>query len=87
EPRVDDSIPAQDVALERASWWAEIFETPGVIYAPSLVDIANAVATGAEFVALRDAVFAHPDGAAKGVAEAAERIGRAAAAGEYAASQ
>lgn len=78
EPRLDDSIPAQDVALERATWWAEIFETPAVIYAPSLDDIANAVATGAEFIALRDAVFAHPDGAASGVAEAARRIGEAA---------
>jgi thiamine-phosphate pyrophosphorylase len=77
EPRLDDSIPAQDVALERASWWAEIFETPGVIYAPTMDDIENAVATGAEFVALRDAVFSHPDGAARGVAEAAERIARA----------
>lgn len=78
EPRVDDSIPAQDVALERAAWWAEIFETPAVIYAPTLDDIASAVATGAEFIALRDAVFAHPDGAARGVAEAAQRIGEAA---------
>jgi thiamine-phosphate pyrophosphorylase len=77
EPRVDDSIPAQDVALERASWWAGIFETPAVIYAPTLDDIGNAVGTGAEFLALRDAVFAHPDGAARGVAEAAERIARA----------
>jgi thiamine-phosphate pyrophosphorylase len=77
EPRVDDSIPAQDVALERASWWAGIFETPAVIYAPTLDDIGNAVGTGAEFLALRDAVFSHPDGAARGVAEAAERIARA----------
>jgi thiamine-phosphate pyrophosphorylase len=79
EPRVDDSIPAQDVALERASWWAGIFETPAVIYAPSMDDVENAVGTGAEFVALRDAVFMHPDGSARGVAEAAERIAGAAA--------
>jgi thiamine-phosphate pyrophosphorylase len=80
EPRLDDSIPARDVALERAAWWAEIFETPAVIYAPGMDDIANAVGTGAEFVALRDVVFAHPEGAARGLVEAAERIGEAAAA-------
>lgn len=78
EPRVDDSIPAQEPALERASWWAEIFETPAVIYAPGLDDIGNAIATGAEFIALRDAVFAHQDGAARSVSEAAERIRKAA---------
>lgn len=82
EPRIDDSIPAQDVALERAAWWAEIFETPAVIYAPTLEDIGNAVATGAEFIALRDAVFAHPDGAARGVSEAARLIGEASTKGE-----
>jgi thiamine-phosphate pyrophosphorylase len=84
EPRLDDSIPAQDVALERAAWWAEIFETPAVIYAPGMDDIANAVATGAEFVALRDAVFAHQGGAARGVKEAAERIEKAVAAADIA---
>jgi thiamine-phosphate pyrophosphorylase len=80
EPRVDDSIPARDVALERASWWAQIFETPAVIYAPGMDDIEDAVGTGAEFVALRDAVFGHPDGAARGLVEASESIGKAFAA-------
>jgi len=80
EPRPDNSIPARDVTLERASWWAEIFETPAVIYVSSMNDIENAVATAAEFIALRDAVFAHPEGPARGVAEAAERMAEAVAA-------
>ncbi|MCC5979208.1 MAG: thiamine phosphate synthase [Salinarimonas sp.] len=62
EPRVDGSMPPFDVACERASWWAEIFETPCAIFLPDLGDIDAALATGAEFLAVGDAIFAHPDG-------------------------
>lgn len=80
EPRADDSLPPFDAAAERAAWWAEIFEPPAVIHAPTTEDIAAAVATGAEFVALRDVVFAHAQGPARGLAEAAARIAEAASA-------
>lgn len=70
EPRADGSLPPLDAVIERAAWWAEIFETPCVAFAPSL-DAAPAVAaTGAEFVALGDAVWRHPDGPAAAVAAA-----------------
>lgn len=75
EPRPDGSLPALDSVVERASWWAEIFETPCVAYAPSLDTVKTLAATGAEFIALGDAVWSAPEGPAKAVAAAAKLIG------------
>ncbi|MBM6594984.1 thiamine phosphate synthase [Microvirga pudoricolor] len=81
EPRPDGSLPAFESTLERAAWWAEIFETPGVAFAPSLDDVAALSETGIEFVALGDAVWSHSEGLAKAVQAAvkslAEREARA----------
>ena len=52
EPRADGSLPALAAVVERAGWWAEIFETPCVAYAPDAESVAALVETGAEFVAL-----------------------------------
>ena len=52
EPRPDGSMPPLPAVIERASWWAEIFETPCVAYAPDAEAIGPLVETGAEFVAL-----------------------------------
>ena len=73
EPRADGSLPPLDAVVERAAWWAEIFEIPCVAYAPSLDAVSQLVRTGAEFVALGDAVWSHPDGPAAAVASAVER--------------
>jgi thiamine-phosphate pyrophosphorylase len=70
EPRPDGSVPALDGVAERAAWWAEIFEIPCLAFAPSLAAVPRLAATGAEFVALGDAVWAHPEGPAAAVAEA-----------------
>ncbi len=70
EPRPDGSLPALPAVLERAAWWAEIFETPCVAFAPSLDAVARLAATGAEFIALGDAVWAHEAGAAAAVRQA-----------------
>lgn len=75
EPRPDGSLPSLDGVIERAGWWAEIFETPCVAYAPSLDAIPALVATKAEFIAVSEAVWSHEGGPAKGVAAAIERIG------------
>ena len=75
EPRPDGTIPALESVIERATWWAEIFETPCVAYAPDLEAIPALVATRAEFIALGDAVWSHPDGPAKAVAAAMALIG------------
>jgi thiamine-phosphate pyrophosphorylase len=76
EPRPDGSLPPLDGVAERAAWWAEIFETPCVAYAPALDAVEGLAATGAEFVALGDAVWAHPDGPAQAVAAALALIHR-----------
>ena len=67
-------MPALDGVVERAAWWAEIFETSCVAYAPGLEAIPELAATGAEFVALGDAVWSHPDGPGAGVRQALEAL-------------
>ncbi|MGO4573611.1 thiamine phosphate synthase [Microvirga sp. 2TAF3] len=74
EPRPDGSLPTLESVAERAAWWAEIFETPCVAYAPSLDAVKALAATGAEFIALGDAAWSHPDGPAKALSAAAALI-------------
>lgn len=62
EPRRDGSLPARETVLERAQWWSDIFETPCVIFSPDIENIGEMVATGAEFIALGDAIWTHGDG-------------------------
>lgn len=57
EPRRDGSLPPLPAVIERAGWWAEIFETPCVAYAPDAGSVAALVETRAEFVALGDWAF------------------------------
>jgi len=76
EPRPDGSLPSLDSVAERAGWWAEIFETPCVAFAPSLEAVEVLAATQAEFIALGDAVWEHPDGPAAAVKAAAETLAR-----------
>ena len=78
EPRPDGSVPALEGVAERAAWWAEIFETPCVAYAPSLDAVGPLAATGAEFVALGEAVWTHPEGPAAAVRQALEALAGAA---------
>lgn len=76
EPRADGSLPALETVIERASWWAEIFETPCVAYAPTFDAIEPLAATNAEFVALGEAIWSHPEGPAKAVERAVEILNR-----------
>ena len=76
EPRRDGSLPSLESVAERAAWWAEIFETPCAVYAPTIEAVETLAATNAEFVALGDAVWSHPDGPAGGVKAAARILGR-----------
>jgi thiamine-phosphate pyrophosphorylase len=74
EPRPDGSLPPLDAVAERAAWWAEIFETPCVAFAPSLEAVPLLAATGAEFIALGDAVWTHAEGPAAAVRAALEAL-------------
>jgi thiamine-phosphate pyrophosphorylase len=48
--------------LEMAEWWAEIIEIPAIVMAGSTVaSVAAVAATGVEFVALGQAIFASAD--------------------------
>lgn len=77
EPRPDGYVPPLDDVEERAEWWAEIFQTPCVVYAPSLDALPRLAATGAEFVALGDLVWTHPDGPAAAVRAAVRALAAA----------
>src|SRR4051812_10128509 len=72
EPRPDGSLPPLAAVEERAAWWAEIFETPCVAFAPTLEAVPRLTRTGAEFVALGDAVWNHAAGPAAAVQAALE---------------
>ncbi|MGH6869695.1 MAG: thiamine phosphate synthase, partial [Methylocella sp.] len=57
--------------VERVAWWAEIFNVPCIGYARDLASIGELVRAGADFIALGDAVFADPRGAAAALRDAA----------------
>lgn len=58
EPRPDGSLPPLPAVVERAGWWAEIFETPCIAYCPDADSVAALAETGAEFLALGEWLFA-----------------------------
>lgn len=68
-------LPFGDV-LERLAWWAGLFVTPCVGFAPDLASVASVAATGAEFVALSDAVWGHRDGPAAALRSIAPALAR-----------
>lgn len=56
--------------LALAEWWASMIEIPCIVMGGTALESALPVAeTGAEFVALREAVFSAPQGTAAAVAE------------------
>ncbi len=74
EERPEGHRPALSSVVERASWWAAIFETPCVAFAGGLDEVDDLAATGAEFVALGEALWSHPDGPAAGTTSALQRL-------------
>jgi thiamine-phosphate pyrophosphorylase len=69
-----DSGEPQESITEHVNWWAEIFNVPCVGYALELSAIGDLVRAGADFIALGDAVFADPRGAATALSEAARLL-------------
>ncbi|MGX1786022.1 thiamine phosphate synthase [Bosea sp. NPDC055332] len=70
EPRPDGSLPPLPAVIERASWWAEIFETPCIAYCPDAESVPALIETGAEFIALGEWLFAEGVDIRAAVAEA-----------------
>ncbi len=75
EPRRDGWTPPLEETLDRASWWAEIFETPCVAFAATLEGAQSLAEAGVDFVALSDAIW----NADKPEAAAADAVKRVAA--------
>ena len=73
EPTADDDASVG----ARVAWWAAIFTLPCVGYAASLADVGPLAAAGADFVALGDAVWLHPEGAAAAVKAAMRALATA----------
>ncbi|QDI81012.1 thiamine phosphate synthase [Methylorubrum populi] len=53
----DGVAPDAEEVRERATWWAEIFETPCIAVATAAEDVAALAATGAEFVGLESVLW------------------------------
>ena len=74
-----EGLPPLDWVIDRAAWWAQLFETPCVAFAPSLDAVGPLAATGAEFVALGPALFEEGNGPAeivRAALAAIEAVGR-----------
>ena len=67
---LDPGGESAESVLERAAWWAEIFNVPCIGVAHDLAEVAALAKTGAEFVALGPMVFSDPRGPAAAVAQA-----------------
>lgn len=70
--RLDGDIKpeAHGKVLSLAEWWAALVEIPCIAMGGTSIASALEVAeTGADFVAMREAVFGHPGGAALAIAE------------------
>jgi thiamine-phosphate pyrophosphorylase len=81
EPDAAGRRPSFDAIVERLGWWAEVFEVPCVGFAASLDAVAPLSATGAEFVAVGDCIFADARGVAAAVRDAMTRLAVAEAVG------
>jgi thiamine-phosphate pyrophosphorylase len=76
-PEADDAHPR---TLDLGAWWADLFEPPCVLLAGrTMLSVEDCARTGADFVALRDGVWDHPDGPAAAVREANAVLDRIAA--------
>ena len=52
EPDAHERTPSLDAVIERATWWAGIFNIPCVAHAPDPDAIEDLIATGCDFISL-----------------------------------
>lgn len=74
EPGADGRRPGFRAILERVAWWSEICEPACVGFAGDLDELAALVEAGADFVALEDVVWNHPQGPAAALTAVADRL-------------
>jgi thiamine-phosphate pyrophosphorylase len=67
-------LPFEEV-LEQLQWWANLVELPCIGYAANLDEVGPLARTGADFIALGDWIWTHPQGATAAIAAAAENLG------------
>jgi thiamine-phosphate pyrophosphorylase len=63
--------PPFETIEERIIWWADIVEIPCIGYAAQADEVRPLAHAGADFIALGDWIWTHPEGAAAAVASAA----------------
>lgn len=68
---LEEGDEAHRKTIDLGAWWADLFEPPCVLLSGrSMASVEACARTGADFVALRSAVWEHPDGPAAAIAEA-----------------
>jgi thiamine-phosphate pyrophosphorylase len=74
EPEPNGRRPSFEAIIERAEWWARLFEIPCVAFAAEMDEITPLANTGADFVAIGGSIWDDPRGPAAAVAEAIRRL-------------
>ena len=74
EPDRRGHRPPFEAIGERIQWWSELVEIPCIGYAGTAGEVAPLAQAGADFVALGDWIWTHPQGAAEAVAKAAHDL-------------
>ena len=77
EPDAKGERPSAEAIAERLQWWDELFEPPCVGFAASLAEASEFAAAGADFVLVRDFVWADPRGAKAALIDAAQALQQA----------
>jgi thiamine-phosphate pyrophosphorylase len=75
EPEASGRRPAFEAIVDRIAWWAELFEVPCVAWAANLEEVQPLAAAGADFVALGEWLWTHPEGPANAARAAGARLG------------
>ena len=77
EPAAKGERPSAEAIAERLQWWDELFEPPCVGFAASLAEASEFAAAGADFVLVRDFIWADPRGARAALIDAGTAIRQA----------
>jgi len=77
EPDAKGERPSMEAIAERLQWWDELFEPPCVGFAATLAEASAFAAAGADFVLVRDFIWADPRGAKAALIDAGQAIRQA----------